>query len=666
MAHLADYLRRSTSKIRFLKWRTLFVFFFIFVTFWTIAFIAAGVHVASQVFDAQAHISHIKTALADLSFEEAKNEAQAAQEKLERARTLLPFIRSASWLPYLGSTVETSADVITSSELLLEAFSPVIDLGVDLMRLSGISEEYLQEVQDGLSPEVTFEDLSTETKRAVLSRLSASAGDLDLLLAELTILEEELVLLSQSTQVGPLLSVLDPLVEDLRAAREPLEILSIAARLLPDFAGLEEPSSILLVFMNNNELRPGGGFIGSYGVMEMFGGDIAHLETADVYTIDRDVEEQVTRTPPDPLTRYNAMSQWFFRDSNWSPDFAVSSMQSIELFLEEAAFLGEGSTVPATDDIDHLMAITPTYASDLLEIIGSITVGGQTFTADNIADLLEYQVQYGYSAAGIPEAQRKEILADLVNEMKSRLYALTAAQWPPVFEATMLALQEKQFLLYSTDEEVQSVLSKVGWAGSIDSSSVDRLMVVDANLASLKSDPAVKRDVTYEVYENASGQWVGRVSIHYNHTGTFDWKTTRYRTYTRVYMPMGTKLLNVEGSWLNDKTQNPTKAEGPVDVVDELGLTSFGTFTSVEPGEENTLSFEFALAPEIGTAIERGLYDLTVLKQAGAQNNALTIDLDFGKNVTHATPGEDSDEWGDDMYRLNTILDQDIEIHVEL
>lgn len=660
MTHRAEFLHRRG------KGRIFFVSVLVLVVLWMVSFTASGVYATTQLFQAQEDIAQAKTALTSFSFESARVQAQEAHTALESARRVLPFVRSASWLPFAGEAVGSFADVIDSSEALLEAFDPIIDLGLDLMRLSGVTQEYLQEVENGISPEVTFDDLSTQTKRAVLQRLAASSDELDLLVSELEILEEEISLLAESIQLGPLLSILDPLVSDLRAAGEPLEMLSIAARLLPAFGGLEEPSSILLLFLNNNELRPGGGFIGSYGVMEMSDGDIAHLETADVYGLDRAVETSVTRTAPEPLSRYNATTNWFFRDSNWSPDFAVSSQQAIELFLEEAGLLPEGSMVPVTHEIDHLVGITPTYASDLLAITGPITVGGQTFTSENIADLLEYQVQYGYATSGIPEAQRKEILADLVNEMKTRLYSLPSQEWPKVFEVSHRALREKQMLLYSTEVDIQKVLTQVGWSADVTSETADTLMVVDANLAGLKSDPVVERDVTYEVFQNASDQWLGRVTIHYKHNGSFDWKTTRYRTYTRVYLPTGTELLSVEGSWLNDKTQNSARARGSVDVVDELGLTSFGAFTSIEPGEENTLTFEFALSPEVGSAIGSGVYDLTVIKQAGAQNNALTLDLDFGKNVTHAIPGEDSGEWGDDVYRLNTILSQDLEVRVEL
>ena len=395
--------------------------------------------------------------------------------------------------------------------------------------------------------------------------------------------------------------------------------------------------------------------MGTYGVLKTSGGDITELETTDVYALDDAASDTVTRTAPSPLQRYNETTKWFFRDSNWSPDFAVSSMTASAMFLEEGG-------VP----VENVIGFTPTFAADLLAITGPITVGGQTFTPENVADALEYQVEYGYAESGKPVAQRKEILADLVNEMKARLYALPSASWQKVFDVTQKALDEKQLLLFSSVGEVENVITRLGWGGSVDSTTVDALMIVDANLASLKSDPAVKREVTYTLEKDSSDQWIGRVSIHYIHTGDFDWKTTRYRTYTRVYLPVGTELIDVEGSWLNDKTQNPTGAKGPVDVEQELGLTSFGTFTSVEPGEENTLTFTVALSPQVIETIHNGDYALSVLKQAGAQNNTLTLDLNFDNNVTHATPSEDEGEWGDAAYRLNTILDQDLQIGIRL
>ena len=95
-------------------------------------------------------------------------------------------------------------------------------------------------------------------------------------------------------------------------------------------------------------------------------------------------------------------------------------------------------------------------------------------------------------------------------------------------------------------------------------------------------------------------------------------------------------------------------------------MTVFGTFTSIEPGETRSLIYEYKIAPAVLDAITQGMYALTVFKQNGSANHALTLDLNFGKNVLHATPPENSNEWGDSRYRLNTILDQDKKIEVEL
>lgn len=667
MTHAHEFLQEQEPFVGHQQWRwlrTIFVFLVAALGVWALVVMVAAVNTTSRLLDARGMVQQAKQEAVALSFDDAATSLHEAKERLSSARRALPVVRSVAWLPFAGAPVDSFANVVDGMDAVIMAVEPMMALGGELIRLSGLGEASLEQAREGLDFGATFDDLSTDTKRAVLRRLSASANDLDLLVAQISILQEELSLARRAHGIAALDVLLDPLARDLETIGEPLRLLAVVARLLPSFGGLDEPSSMLLLFLNNDELRPGGGFIGAYGLLEMSGGDIEQLSTADVYALDDAVTSAPVRPAPEPLVRYNAADRWYLRDSNWSPDFAASSRQAIELFLEEAASLPEGSSPPVTDQIDHVVGFTPTYAADLLAITGPITVGGQTFTSQNVADLLEYQVEFGFARDGLPLSQRKEILADLVNEMKSRLYALPVAQWSAVVDASRKGLTQKQLLLYSTDASVQEVLTRAGWAGAIVPRTADALMVVDANLASLKSDPAVSRAITYEAFPNSSGQWIGRVSIAYDHRGTFDWKTTRYRTYTRVYVPAGSELLVVSGNWLNDKTQNPARALGTVDTVEELGLVSFGTFTSVEPGLQQTLIFEFALSPDVADAIMSSVYDLTVFKQAGARSNALTIDLDFDKKLSHASPAEDPAEWGDDVYRLNTILDQDLIINV--
>lgn len=646
--------------------RTLFVFIVIIMAGWLLLLCGATVFVYAQVKDLNNSLELSRTQMNDLAFSDARTSLAQAQSSLNSVRRIFPVFATISWLPIAGDRVDAFGVLVRTSEDLLEALDGLSQLGEEVIRLTGLTQEYLLSMKQGLVPEITFGDLTTETKRAILKRVSSAAPDMELFVSQIKLINEEFDYLKHDTLIAPFLAVLEPSRIELEKHSQQLQQAAVMARLLPAFAGLEQEQTTLLLFLNNNELRPAGGFIGSYGVLSTNGGDIFTLETADVYNLDNAVSAQVMRQAPAPLQKYNEATKWFFRDSNWSPDFEVAAQQSATQFLEEVAFLQDPHTIPTTDRVDNVIGFTPTYASELLKITGPITIGSQTFTSENVADALEYQVQYGYAKTGLPVAQRKEILADLVTEMKNKIYALPSDAWPRVSEVTQNALTQKQLLLFSVQAPVQEVITRAGWGGKIVSQAADTLLIADANLASLKSDDAVERSIQYGIQKNSAGDWIGTVSILYAHAGNFDLKTTRYRTYTRLYVPSGSRLVRSEGMLKNDALRNPSGEEGSVDVFEELGMTAFGAFTSVEPGAQQTLTFQFELSPQVISAIEAGEYELQVFKQAGARNHALTLNLDFDAPVTNATIPEDKTQWGDNVYRLNTILDQDKEIKIEV
>ena len=92
----------------------------------------------------------------------------------------------------------------------------------------------------------------------------------------------------------------------------------------------------------------------------------------------------------------------------------------------------------------------------------------------------------------------------------------------------------------------------------------------------------------------------------------------------------------------------------------------FGAFISIEPGESRELVFEYLLSERVVDLIKSGDYTLNWIKQVGAKNHQLTLDLDFDKKVTNASRPEDISEWGDEIYRLNTVLSQDLMFDVAL
>jgi len=146
------------------------------------------------------------------------------------------------------------------------------------------------------------------------------------------------------------------------------------------------------------------------------------------------------------------------------------------------------------------------------------------------------------------------------------------------------------------------------------------------------------------------------VDLKYRNNGSFSWKTTRYRTYTRIYVPAGSELISVTGNMANDKILDPKRHPGTVDTADEFGRRSFGTFIAVEPGETRDLVFAYRLPETIASAAQAGIYSLLVQKEPGIGAVPLTLSLDFGKRVARATPPEEQSQWGDNLYNISTDL----------
>jgi hypothetical protein len=639
---------------------------FLFVVWGIVLSLAVGQIVASMI-DAKEVLLEAQDSVEHMQFNEAKLTLEEANTYFVQAEKASHVLKTVEWVPYFGSYLKSLRLGFSAAEQIVTVFIELSDIGSELVRLSGYAEEELAALE-GTEHEITFDSLSAQTRHVILERLSNTSSDILLAKTRLTLAREELESIDQSLIFSAYRNFLNDVLDKLHEAESQLDTLVIVSSVVPELAGVESEQTILLQFLNNTELRPGGGFIGTYGIAKVKDGDLVSLQTEDVYNLDRLTEGLITTAAPAPLQTYNNTKVWYFRDANWSPDFAISSYKSIERFVAEVDVLTDEqkASIPTARSIHAVLGFTPTLAADILEIVGDITVLGQTFTPENMADALEYQVEYAYVDQGIPETQRKQILADMVEEVKTRLYALSLSDWMRVLEVVQESVEKKQIALYSSNQEIEELLIHAGWAGRVVPNTPDHLMVVDANLASLKSDPAVDREIIYRISKNTQGEYVGTVTVNYHHAGVFDWKTTRYRTYTRLYVPLGSELIAVHGSLANDKIQNPSLQEGVIDEFEDLEMQAYAAFTSIEPGEDGQLVFEFLLAPSVVEEIEKGSYLLEIFKQMGSTDYALTLDLDFDKNVTSATPGEDENEWGNDVYSLNTYLDQDTTISISL
>lgn len=376
-------------------------------------------------------------------------------------------------------------------------------------------------------------------------------------------------------------------------------VLTLAQSLL-DTEG--EEKTFLILFQNNLELRPGGGFIGSFGILKVRDGEVTHFAVHDTGNFDGRIPDTVP--PPYPMQETLRIKSWKFRDSNYSPDFA-ENVRWAETFYA----MGGG-----TEQFDGVAAITTNVLSSVLKVTGPVAIPGYpgTYGADNAVLDLEYQVEQGYRKQNIDFGERKSFMGLLGNEIIAKVKELSLKKKYELFRVILDDFHRKDIQLSFEDERLQAVVVQAGWSGRMDESwSDDYLFVVDANLGAWKSDYYVKRRYAYTV-DLTKPAPEARLEVTYRHTGEEkSWLAKEYQSFLRVYAPKGSFLKNVA-----NQATDPVYGEF-------LNKKYFGVLVHVPLASEKTVVFEYTLP----TTLEKDWYDLKIEKQPGVNDTPVQLKI---------------------------------------
>lgn len=518
----------------------------------------------------------------------AKNEAETATVLFQESLAYLNDIKTnkvaANFTP-IAASVNDLEYLTKTAEILSRSISRSSDLMV--------------RIGQATSGNHSFQDLSEIEKRQVLETLYQATPELNGLKANL---ELALSNLNKINRVGVLLP-LESQVQDIRnqlaTAYAALDHLIPLSRLLPALAGYPQESDFFVALQNNDELRPTGGFIGTYGLIHVKDGSLGEIVTEDIYHLDMPCVDRLTVTPPPPVSKYMGVKYWWLRDANWSPDWPTAAQQIQKMYLDESACTG-----PRPNEPTAVMAINPNLIASLIDFVGPITAAGTTYTGENFQPLLQYNVEVAYAEKDISSWDRKEIINDVVAELKDRLMKVSISRLPELLDLVDDAIARRDLQIYFNNPSYQSVAQDFGMGGEVKRTSYDYLMVVDTNLAAYKTDAVMRKNMSYEVKMDNSLN--ATLKLKYIHEGGFDWRTTRYRSYTRVLTPLGTELINHSG--LDDFSVTQDEA---------LQKTVFGFFWSIEPGKQKEIYLSYRLPKEINSTN----YQLYFQKQSGSRLN---------------------------------------------
>lgn len=577
--------------------------------------ILSRVNVAyAELSEAQAHLGNQEYDLASSSFKHASNNFSRA---LSDAQTLGKVTMQALELAPLPTKIALGPRLLKTGEYIASTGEY---LTLALKPFQNINPIYGEAGNEGLNLTQAFLEaydnlkialVNTERAEEEIQKIGDENLDKDL--------EEKITFLAQNI---PLLKA--SLSNILSSNEDILEIL-----------GHNEPKRYLLLFQNNNEIRATGGFIGSYGILDLDEGRIKKLEINGIY--DPDGQMLMKVAPPPPIRFVN--TRWQTRDANWFPDFPTSARKTSWFFEKTGG-----------PSVDGVIALTPPLMVELLKTTGPIPMPEYetTISADNFVMQTQREVEVEYNQE---QNRPKQFLADLAVKVLDKILSTEKPEWTSLLKIFSQMAEEKHLLFYLFDDDLQEFILKNNWGGEMKKPSQDYLSVVNSNINGGKTDGMIKEVINLDITINSDGSIINEVEITRHHTGNYEWPSINNIDYLRLYVPEGSSLISASGfdkvnippssyeemQYERDplleeinKTSKTDEASGTV-VTREFGKTCFGNWVAVKPQEIAKVRFKYQLPFKVRPDLLHDIDKYTILaqKQAGSLGSEFHFKLNL-------------------------------------
>lgn len=374
---------------------------------------------------------------------------------------------------------------------------------------------------------------------------------------------------------------------------------------------------VLVLFENPSEMRPGGGFLGSYADVSISNGAITNIAVHDIADVDATFAPKIV--PPVPLQ----LTETAFRpaDANWFFDFPTSAAETINMFQQSKLY--------ATTTFDGVIAVTPQVMEDLLSVTGPINVASTTFTADNLVTQIQKIVQAGQAqgkspsgAGGDNATYPKAILAQLYPAILQQLASSTDAQKQQILGDALNWVADRDMMFYFPNPAFETFANAYGATGDVyqlpSNFNGDYFALANADINSDKSELYMAQNINYDASIGASGTLTDAVVVTRTHNGNqspYWWYRTTNQDYMQIFVPPGATLTNESGgiaktvpapiNYARDgystdpnvlAIASTTQAEfsyPKVTTHTEAGKQVFAVWSRTYAGQSSTLSFNY-------------------------------------------------------------------------
>lgn len=413
-----------------------------------------------------------------------------------------------------------------------------------------------------------------------------------------------------------------PFLKDLERVDPLIKLVSNISDVMPDIFGLEGERIYLMLFQNNMELRPGGGFIGSYGILKLNMGKITDFMIHDIYDADNQLKGHVE--PPYGIRRHIPSVHWYMRDSNFNVDF-VRSASSSSNFLDVET--GQKAT--------GVIGVDLGFIENILSAIGSVQIADykETVIDSNLYELVQ-------------KHSEKDFLISLYKEIQIKISDGNIS-YPELLEAVSKSISQKH-LLFAFNNDLQNIFTVNGWSSSLWDERKDReesvndfLGISEANLGGNIVNYFISRNLSQEVTVGDNGDISSELVISYKNASSTN-SGENYKNYLRIILPKDTAVseisINDVDQVLVDAITDPRIYEAKnfkppigleIEKVNQDNKTIFGFIINAPSGKTLKVKVKYNLSRKAPLDLNAFSYNLRLFKQPGIESMPYSFALTY-------------------------------------
>lgn len=503
-------------------------------------------------------------------------ELDELQRRTAQAHALTsdPIWRSFEVIPWLGSNLSAVRDTATAVDMLAtDALPPLADLAgaLDLGAL--------------MPREGTFD----------LSPIVAARPTLTTAAEALAVGAERVASIQTEGLLPQVRVAVEGLSGDLARANDVVSSLDRAAQLVPSMLGDTGPRRYLLLFVNNAEVRAGGGIPGAFAEVV--------AEAGRLEIVAQDSAGAGFQSPPVELTEtetvlFDETTGLFMQNATATPQFARTAELAIGMWAART-----GRVVDAVVSVD-----VPALAG-LLGATGPITLrDGTQLSEDNAVSVL---LSESYARFERP-ADQDAFFADTARRVFDALTSGAAAP-EALIDTLATSLADRRVAVWSSAPAEQALLEQAGLTPGVSATDGTAAVVgvffndatgakmnyyseaaVSVGVAECRADQRRTRVVEIQLTNGAPHNAATALPEYVTGGGNFGVEPGRVRTKIYVYVPRGSDVYDVR---VDDTSVGFLTA-------DHDGLPVVATTVELDPQQTVTIGvFTVAPAGDPGTTV---------------------------------------------------------------